>query len=124
MERFPRDGDTVFGQGIYCFPAMNSEIGSAVGRFTENTNFYGSTSSVNSPNPGQFVSIPIVGARPAIDQAFASCTVAVISSENSARDASAEFSAGSSGPSRRSRGCSSSGSFDDGENLRKRRRLH
>lgn len=145
--RFPRDGGSVprdgstesihnemdTGRRLHCFPAndslaaMNSEIGRAVGRFTENTNLYGPSSSVNPPNPSQFVSIPIVRARPATDQLSASSTVAVISTESSARDASAEpNSAGSSRPYRRSGGSSSSGSSDDGGNLRarKRRRLH
>ncbi|KAH0457223.1 hypothetical protein IEQ34_015130 [Dendrobium chrysotoxum] len=78
-------------------------------------------------DPGQFVSIPIAGARTAADQASVSSTVAVIRSEGSARDASAEpNSAGSSRPYRRIEGSISSGSSDDGGSLRacKRRRLH
>lgn len=127
----PRDGgiglihdeiDTA--HGLHSLAAMNFEIGRAVGRFTENANRYGVSSSVNAPSPDQFVS---VGGRPIADQASASSTVAVISGESSARDASTEpNSAGSSRPCRRIGGSSASCSSDDGGNLhtRKRRRLH
>lgn len=127
------DNEIDAGQGLHCFPAndsldsMDSDIGRAIERFIENTNFYGPSSSFNALDPGQFVSIPIAGARTAADQASASSAVAVISSESSARDASAEpNSAGSSRPYRRIEGSISSGSSGDGGSFRacKRRRLH
>ncbi|PKU75191.1 uncharacterized protein LOC110098872 [Dendrobium catenatum] len=121
-----RDGGTesIHNEIDACFlandslSAMDSDIGRAIERFIENTNFYGSSSSFNALD---------AGARTAADQAPASSTVAVISGESSARDASAEpNNAGSSRPYRRIEGSISSGSSDDGGSLHacKRRRLH